>query len=171
MSQVTGFPAASQEFCQKALSSSKTICSLVEESSLSKGVAVTSTSLFFTKRVAVSFTTAKASGMISFRILSETSYESFFRVSISEKISCCLSIPTSFASFSKAVILSLKTFTPSAIRCLNSTVLPLNSSLDILDKEVSKAETFSTIGRSILRSFCCLSPTNILITEFRILIL
>ncbi|CAI8419700.1 MAG: Uncharacterised protein [Flavobacterium sp. SCGC AAA160-P02] len=73
MSQVTGLPAASQEFFQKALVPSKTTCSLVEESSRSNAVAVTSISSLFTKRFAVSFTTAKASGIISFKISSEAS--------------------------------------------------------------------------------------------------
>ena len=83
MSQVTGFPAASQEFAQKALSPSRVIWSLSPDSSLSKGVAVTSISVFSTKRFAVSFTTAKASGIISNNVASETVYASSFKVSIS----------------------------------------------------------------------------------------
>ncbi len=63
MSQVTGLPAASQEFAQKALSFSKEILSLSPDNSLSKGVAVTSIFSFSTKRFAVSFITAKASGI------------------------------------------------------------------------------------------------------------
>ena len=83
MSQVTGFPAASQEFCQIALSFSKIICSLVADNSLSKGLAVTSISLFSLKRFAVSLTRAKASGIISSKTFSEIEYASSFNASTS----------------------------------------------------------------------------------------
>ena len=72
MSQVTGFPAASQEFAQYALSPSKVTLSLSADNSLSKAEAVTSISSFSTKRFAVSFTTAKASGIIFNNVSSET---------------------------------------------------------------------------------------------------
>ena len=62
-----GFPAASQELDQMALSLSKVTYSLEPDNSLSNGEAVTVMLVLFAKRLAVSLTTAKASGKISFK--------------------------------------------------------------------------------------------------------
>ena len=73
MSQVIALPAAFQELAQVALSPSIVMYDLVADNSLSFGVAVTVKEVFSLKRRAVSFTTAKASGRISFNTFSEIS--------------------------------------------------------------------------------------------------
>jgi len=75
MSQVISFPAAFQEFAQTALSPSRVTYVFVAESSISFGVAFTITFVLSLNRLAVSFTTAKASGRISNNV--------FYRIIIS----------------------------------------------------------------------------------------
>jgi hypothetical protein len=67
MSQVISFPPASHLLFHKALSPFITILSRLAAKSLSKSFAVTSTTSFSLNRLAVSLTTAKASGSISFK--------------------------------------------------------------------------------------------------------
>ena len=73
MSQVIAFPAASHEFAQVALSPSIFMYDLEADNSRSFGEAVTDIEVFSLKRRAVSLTTAKASGRISFNTFSEIS--------------------------------------------------------------------------------------------------
>ena len=64
MFHVTVPPAAIQVFLKMLLSPSMRICSFFTLNSLSSAVAVDTISGFSLKRLAVSFTTAKASGWI-----------------------------------------------------------------------------------------------------------
>ena len=82
MSQVIGFPAASQEFAQKALSPLSSMYFFCCDNSLSYSEAVTSILVFSTNRRAVSLTTAKASGSI----LLSTSSTAFWASSSCESI-------------------------------------------------------------------------------------
>ena len=70
MSQVMAFPAASQELDQVALSPSKVTKSLSPERLLSNSLAVTVIVVLSLKRLAVSLTTANASGNILFNVSS-----------------------------------------------------------------------------------------------------
>ena len=143
-----------------ALSSSILTKSFVAASSRSKSLAVTTTSSFSAKRLAVSFMMLNATGSISLRTTSYLSSTIFSSLSIWLKMSSLSSIGVSSTVALSSAIFAFSSLTASCSCCCSSFVRALSWSFVRALISGYAAFTFSTIGWMCFISRVDLSPNS-----------